>query len=237
MSRIILISALKWEGDLILKALKGPEGLKLPFGQAWKGQLAGHEIILAFSGVGPYASSHAGTVVLERFPCKLLINFGIGGAYPGSGLAPGDLALAEEEVFYDLGVRDEGGILRLSIGPGQDPVKAVSLDTGLVLRGFGLLKSAVGQKTLKQGRFVTVSAVSGSLKIAEAVARDTGGILENMEGAPLAWVADLYGVKFLELRGVSNIAGERDKGKWLTAEAASSCQKALLGLIKVLNDV
>jgi futalosine hydrolase len=49
-----------------------------------------------------------------------------------------------------------------------------------------------------------------------------GAEVETMEGAAFFYVCKKEGVKFLQLRGISNRVGERDKAKWKTAEAMES---------------
>jgi len=55
--------------------------------------------------------------------------------------------------------------------------------------------------------------------------------IESMEGAAAAQVADRLGLPFAEVRGVSNLVGERDKRAWdLRSAIAHSC-RALRALL------
>ena len=51
-----------------------------------------------------------------------------------------------------------------------------------------------------------------------------------MEGAAIAQVCTIYKIPMLEIRGISNIVGERDKRKWNLGLASENCQKLLLKL-------
>ena len=82
------------------------------------------------------------------------------------------------------------------------------------------------------GSFVTVSATSGTHKRALNLEKRFDAICENMEGAAIAHVCILYKVPFLEIRGISNIAGVRDKRRWRLKHASRNCQKAALEIIK-----
>ena len=53
-----------------------------------------------------------------------------------------------------------------------------------------------------------------------------------MEGAAIAQLCALYNVPFLEIRGISNIAGIRDKRKWNLKLASQNSQTAALEAIK-----
>lgn len=57
-------------------------------------RLAGLPLQVVVSGVGPVAAALASWRALAGQPFDLLVSAGIGGAYPGSGLGPGDLAVS-----------------------------------------------------------------------------------------------------------------------------------------------
>jgi futalosine hydrolase len=87
---------------------------------------------------------------------------------------------------------------------------------------------------IKTGNFITVSAVSGSQKRAKDLGKRFGAVCENMEGAAIAQVCALYELPMIELRGISNMAGVRDKRKWNLKIASENCQKLVLETIKKL---
>ena len=47
----------------------------------------------------------------------------------------------------------------------------------------------------------------------------------------MAHVCVLHGVPFVEIRGISNMAGERDRRLWRLDEAASAAQRAVIGML------
>ena len=55
---------------------------------------------------------------------------------------------------------------------------------------------------------------SGDVETAEKRFQTHGALAENMEGSAIAQVCFLFDVPFLECRGISNIAGIRDKKHW-----------------------
>jgi futalosine hydrolase len=87
---------------------------------------------------------------------------------------------------------------------------------------------------LHHGLFVTVSTVSGSSVRGSELYRRFGGICENMEGAAVAQVATLYGVDFMEIRGVSNLVVDRDLGRWDIPLAVERAQRFILQFIGAL---
>ena len=61
-------------------------------------------VIVSAAGVGKTNAAAATATLIERYRPGLVINVGCGGAYPGSGLSVGDLAVASVEILGDEGV-------------------------------------------------------------------------------------------------------------------------------------
>lgn len=90
---------------------------------------------------------------------------------------------------------------------------------------------ALGLK-LGYGRFVTIAGITGNLQRAQTMQSRWNAICENMEGAAIAHAAFLNDIDFMEIRGISNIAGDRDKRRWNLELAAENCQKVLWRFIE-----
>lgn len=170
-------------------------------------------------GVGPVNAAHAVTLALTRSRPLAIVVCGIGGAYPGSGLAIGDVACAESECYGDLGATSPGGFLDMqAIGfpliDGSPPI-------------YNLLPMQVWPASTRV-RFVTMSTCTGLDAAARSIAARTGGAVENMEGAAVAHVAAIHGVPVGELRGISNLVTDRDTKAWRINDAAIAAQEALL---------
>jgi futalosine hydrolase len=173
-------------------------------------------------GVGPVNAAHAVTLALTRSRPSAIVVCGIGGAYPGSGLAIGDVACAESECYGDLGATSPGGFLDLqAIGfpliDGPPPI-------------YNVLPMQVWPVSTRV-RFVTMSTCTGLDAAARSIAARTGGAVENMEGAAVAHVAALYGIPVGELRGISNMVTDRNTKAWRIKDAAIAAQEALLSWI------
>lgn len=176
-------------------------------------------------GVGKVNAAMTLATFLEaaKDPVQAVVAFGLGGAYPGSGLALGELALASEEIEADLGTARGMrplGFPALEVGE-KRYYNRFPADPALTRRladRLGLLPLA----------FVTRDKVSETLEEAHAVRQAWGGAVENMEGAALARVALWRGLAFAELRGVSNTAGVRRKSAWRTADALRALRDGLL---------
>jgi futalosine hydrolase len=171
------------------------------------------------TGVGPVNAAHAVTLAILRQRPQAIIVCGVGGAYPGSGLAVGEVACADVECYGDLGADGPSGFIDMrALGfpliPGDPP-----LYNELPLQVF---------PHEHRVKFVTVSTCTGTDAAARALAARTGGAVENMEGAAVAHVAHLHGIPVGEVRGISNLVTTRDPGAWRLKEAALAAQEALV---------
>jgi futalosine hydrolase len=112
-----------------------------------------------------------------------------------------------------------------------------SLDNSLLIKSVQLITRHSPLVT-KSGPFITVSAATGTRKRAIELEKRFDAICENMEGAAIAQVCTIYKIPLLEIRGISNIAGVRDKRKWDLKLASYNCQKTFMSLLtyyKILN--
>ena len=240
-STVGLISATREESGIILRLLKRsrPE-------EFYSGKIGRNNIVHAISGMGKTNASHAATLLIERFSPRIIINFGIGGAYPSSDLRVGDVAIADKEIYGDEGLWlkdgfhtvDSTGIPFLKKGR-RKYFNEFPLDKNLVKKALEaippnppLTKGGRGDFIIKSGAFVTISASTGTNKRAKELEKRFNAICENMEGAAIAHVCAMYGIPMLEVRGISNIVEDRDRSKWDIRTAAENCQKAVFVLLK-----
>lgn len=100
---------------------------------------------------------------------------------------------------------DPGAARAHTGGLGSDAVGGGGADTGPGA------KHSAGPAV---GRIATVSTCSGTDAAAGEVVRRTGAIVEAMEGAAVGLVAHRLGVRFGEVRVVSNTTGSRTRQVW-----------------------
>ena len=96
------------------------ELLRRDLDDADRGIVAGRAVALLETGIGPVSAASAVALFLARNDLSGVVNCGIGGAYPGSGLEPTDVVCAESETFGDFGVETETRFLdfnTLGFGP------------------------------------------------------------------------------------------------------------------------
>lgn len=197
--------------------------------------------------------AHGLTCLLQAARPALVILSGIAGAFSSSGLRPGDLALAEREVYADTGASSEEGWLSaeqlglpLAAVEGKPvwnemPVAGELVDSilehfreaGWAVASGGFAADARGDcARVRKGCFVTQSRVSGTAQEAAELERRWSPLVETMEGAAGAHVCLLYGVPFVEIRGVSNLVGPRDRSSWQVERAAEQAARGTLAVIR-----
>lgn len=188
-----------------------------------RGAVGGRRVALLRTGVGPVNAAVALTRFLGKEEAGAVVCCGVGGAYPGSGLRPGDVVCAASEYYADLGAESPDGFLDMEtlgfpVVEGDPP-----LFNRLPLDLFPAPRRAA---------FVTLATCTGTEESARAVAGRTGGAVESMEGAAVVHAARLHGVPVGEVRGISNPVGERDRKRWRVREAAEAAQRTLLDWLR-----
>lgn len=239
MKRLVLLSSMPFESDLILSRMKNVREIEISGKTIYKGRYSHHAIVLADTGIGKVNAAVCLTGIKERSPLEAVINVGVGGAYPGAGLSIGDIAIASKEIYGDEGVIDSGGWHSLKkIGiplaeiNGEKYFNEYSLENQMFKNVVKIAGSGTNINVkIKTGKFVTVSTTTGMLKKARQFRKRFGAICENMEGAAIAHVCVMSRTPVLEIRGISNMVGVRDKRRWNLNLAAENCQKFVLEVL------
>jgi futalosine hydrolase len=238
---IAIMAAVPFETDLLRRHMSPCEVRRCGRRDLFRGTLFGHAVVLLHSGIGKAGAAAAATVLLEFCRPAAVIAVGCGGAYPGSSLAVGDLALATEEVYGDEGVLTPEGFFDLQhLGfpsiekEGRKFFNRFPCDSDLLQSARPLVEqtaAAIGRK-MAAGPIVTVSTCSGTSAAGVELASRTGGICENMEGAAIAQICALHGTPFLELRGISNLTEDRNLASWDLKGGTLVAQQALMNFLR-----
>ncbi|NOY45564.1 MAG: futalosine hydrolase [Deltaproteobacteria bacterium] len=199
---------------------------------AWQGVVGGTPVQILVTGVGKTNTALALGALVPVLRPAAVVQVGVGGAYPGSGLEPGHLAVATREAYGDEGAETRAGLRGLKAlglpvwrAEGREWYETLPVDLGLCRR---LSAAARGVAPCREGGFVTVSTVTGTADRAVRLARRHRAVCESMEGAAAAHACLALGVPFGEVRGISNPVGPRDRRSWRLREAAAAAQEAVL---------
>jgi futalosine hydrolase len=213
-------------------------------------------LVLAVSGCDKANAAHMLTCLLEAMqpPLKLVLQVGIAGGLPSksgdkgtqaarNGPAIGDIVVATKETYSDTGSSSpEGWLSAAELGLPVARVNGVetggifTLDRGLVEGARAAIEAmewAGSGLRVHVGPCVTSSQATGLQSEIERL-EHWEALAESMEGAAGAHVCALYGVPFLEIRGISNLVGDRDKRSWQIQGAATVAARAALAVTAAL---
>jgi futalosine hydrolase len=178
----------------------------------WLGTRAGVDTLVC--GVGPVDAAARVANALAKSKYEVVISAGVAGAMRGVAAVGDGVVVGEEIMELDL---ETGG--RLALPPGNLLADRVPSDSQLIdavtTLGFPLLRG------------VTVSRVTATDATASRL-RERGAEIESMEGFAVLRAAQLAGVPAIELRGISNIVGDRASSEW-------NFEAGMLGLRTILN--
>lgn len=237
---ILVISAVAPELELLTNNLCNQQkAADLPWSTT-KGQLGKQQLFCAVSGIGIPNAAAATAVLIERIKPGVVLNIGCGGAFAGSGMQVGDIAIARHEIFADLGVVAPSGWLDLfDLGfallttADKKYYNCIPLDTNLTDKALHHAQQ-LGLKA-KVGNFATVASCSGTAKQGKKLLQRYDLICENMEGAAIAAVCLRYNIPCIELRGISNLVEDRDLSRWDIPLAVTTAQRVAQSLLADLT--
>jgi futalosine hydrolase len=209
-----------------------------PFGIHTFGDL---RLLIGTTGIGKVNAAAVCAAVLAKHQPANVWNIGCSGAYRESGLGIGDVLISRNCICADEGIlRKDGtdgmGVIGIPLlMKGGSPIyDRFPLDEILqrgqipslippgtyLLDSSGLIRHEYPEDVadrcfrLAYGESLTVGMASGDPETANERFRLHRALAENMEGSAVAQVCFLFDVPFLEIRGISNIAGVRDKSMW-----------------------
>jgi futalosine hydrolase len=236
MDVLALVCAVELEAQPLSRRLDGTHPFAVGRRSGNRGRLGSKEVLIVPAGMGKTNAAQTVTAVLERFTIGGIIGFGVGGAYRGSGLEVGDVALASAQHYGDEGVETPNGWMSCAgIGIPLVETTDARLFNEFPVDAGGLSVAAEVLVDAVTGPFVTVSTCSGTASRGAVLAARYQAVCETMEGAAYAHVAAHYGVPYLEVRGISNLVEDRDLARWRLGPAAAACAAAVATIVSVWN--
>lgn len=175
-------------------------------------------------GVGPVEAALGTTRALGTRRYDAVVNAGIAGGFR-ERCSVGDVVVCTQDDYVELGLEDGR---TFALPGGIELVRTAHSDPAL-LRPFldGLIPVIVG-------RGITSAIVTGTTSRAFVLAHRFRADVESMEGFAVLRAAQLAGIPAIEVRGVSNLVGERESNGWdfrAGAAAAVATTEALLDVL------
>jgi adenosylhomocysteine nucleosidase len=213
------------------------------------GELDGHRIVLSRAGMGKVSAALVATLLADRFGCRAIAFSGVAG-----GLDPmlriGDVVIAERTIQHDAGVIEEAALQVYQAGhvPFINPTTqfGYAADPALLARVRGhldgltlpaLSRDAGGGDRPPRIAFGTV--LTGDQYLHCEVTRvrlhgDMGGQAVEMEGAAVSQVCESFGIPWLIVRSLSDLAGAESSFDFTAFVDEVAAQSAMRHLMPVL---
>lgn len=188
------------------------------------------ELDILITGVGLTGTTYLLTKQLQLKRPDLVIQAGIAGCFDKE-IELGSVVIVRDERIADEAVLEDGKLVTLKdLGlrdPDQPPYKN------------GWLKNSRNQ-LLKKTELPLVKGISVNQLTTDKKTRKQyhevfKPVTESMEGAALHLVCLSEKVPFLQVRAISNYAGERDKKKWKMKRSLRALNNELKNLLIKLN--
>lgn len=183
------------------------------------------------TGVGMMNTTYQLTRAFSRQKPTLAIQAGIAGSFHPI-YAPGMVVSVKEELMGDLGVFESGQWKDLFDMGFITADESPWLNKRLPNPHQELLRKSA----LESVRGITVNQVSTNPLMISAIRDKYMPVVESMEGAAFHYVCLQEKIPFIQLRGISNPVGERDKAKWKIQASVEALNNQLIRLINQITE-
>lgn len=181
---------------------------------------------ILITGIGAPATMFHLTKKLTDNKFDLVIQAGIAGAFANS-LALGSVVIIKRDAFADLGIYEKEKFYTLPDAGFSDKNEFPFEDGWLVNKSVSF-----DDLRLSLTDSITVNTVTDDKKRIELLHKKFNASAESMEGAAFHYVCLQFQTKFLQLRSISNIVGERDKKNWKMKEAIKNLNDELIKIVE-----
>ena len=174
------------------------------------GTIDGHDVVLAGSGMGKVNAALVTTLLADRFGCRTVVFSGVAGGLDPT-LSIGDVVVADRVIQHDAGVLEDERIRPYQ--PGYDPIINPTDRLGYFLDPDLLARVRQRLEGISlPGQIVYGTVLSGDQYLICATTRDRlrdelGGQAIEMEGGAIAQVCEAFGIPWLVIRALSDLAG------------------------------
>ena len=184
----------------------------------------------AVTGVGLLPSTYAIMQLIARLKPELIIQVGIAGSFNPT-LVLGTAVTVRQEMVADMGVYESDvyhDIFDLGLAEKNMP----PFEQGAIVNHHDYLINAASLPAVSA---VSVNEISTSAEKINVFAEKYKADIESMEGAALHYVCAMQQIPFIQIRGISNLVGERDKTKWKIPESMLAATNACINLINKIQ--
>lgn len=186
---------------------------------------AKHSCDILITGVGIAATVYQLQKKISQKKYDFIIQAGIAGTFDKT-LDLGKTVIVKKDCFGDLGMEENGKFSTL-FDNGFLKINASPYSNGWLVNSNKKLK----QFSLPIVSAVTVQKVSDSKKQTKQLIETFQPTIESMEGAAFHYVCIQEKISFLQIRGISNHVGIRDKSTWKMKQAIENLNEELARVV------
>ena len=174
------------------------------------GTIDGHDVVLAGSGMGKVNAALVTTLLADRFECRTVVFSGVAGGLDPR-LAIGDIVVADFVIQHDAGVLENERVRTYQ--PGYAPVinptdrLGYPVDPGLLDRVRKRLEGLSIPGQIVYGTVLSGDQYLNCETTRERLLRELKGQAIEMEGGAVAQVCEAFGIPWLVVRALSDLAG------------------------------
>ena len=187
-----------------------------------------HQVDVLTTGIGMVATATWCARVLARQPYDFAVNLGVCGSFdPAFPLGTVVNVVADE--IAELGAEDDEQFLTIQqlglLEPYEPPFRG-----GILVNPEPKSNRVLSRLPVATG--ITVNTVHGNERSIARVVERLDPIVETMEGAAFMYACLVSGVRFAQVRAVSNMVEKRNRAAWKMGEALAALADVGLRLIE-----
>lgn len=231
--KIGLIGAMGEEVRILKKKMSGIQETEEAGCRFYSGRLGGFDAVLLQSGIGKVNAALGTTLLIDHFQPDVIINTGsAGGTDPDLDI--GDVVISSAVIHHDVDATAFG------YSPGQVPRMPASFLPGRKLVEFAekaAAKASDGHRTVRGTIATGDSFMSDPKRIEKLKSVFPEMKAVEMEGAAIAQICYQFGVPFLIVRSLSDIAGKESNLSFdqFLETAAKHSAHFILSLLKEID--
>ncbi|MDK1252198.1 5'-methylthioadenosine/S-adenosylhomocysteine nucleosidase [Cronobacter dublinensis] len=217
-----IIGAMEEEVTLLRDKIDNRQTLNIAGCEIYTGTLNGVDVALLKSGIGKVSAAMGATLLLEHCKPDVVINTGSAG-----GLAPslkvGDIVVSDEVRYHDADVTAFG----YEYGQMAGCPAAFKADDKLIAAAQATIK----QLNLHAVRGLVVSGdafINGSVNLAKIRHNFPQAIAVEMEATAIGHVCHNFGVPFVVVRAISDVADQQSHLSFEEFLAVAAKQSSLM---------
>jgi len=174
------------------------------------GTIDGHDVVLAGSGMGKVNAALVTTLLADRFGCRTVVFSGVAGGLDPR-LAIGDIVVADFVIQHDAGVLENERVRTYQPGYASviNPTDRLGypVDPGLLDRVRKRLEGLSIPGQIVYGTVLSGDQYLNCETTRERLLRELKGQAIEMEGGAVAQVCEAFGIPWLVVRALSDLAG------------------------------